>query len=144
MSENKKKPGVLFWIIGVIALIWNSMGIDGYLNQTYQTERFKTMYSEEQLEHIFNAPSWVTAAFAIAVFSSVIGCVLLLMKKKLANAFFLIGLLAVMVQTTYNVFMNPGKELYRSMEYSMLIMIPLFSIFLYWYSQKCIKDGILT
>ncbi|MFY9242618.1 MAG: hypothetical protein WAO74_06290 [Polaribacter sp.] len=143
MSEDQKKPGVLFWVIGVIAFIWNSMGIDGYLNQTYKTERFKSMYTEEQLEYIFNSPSWVTGVFAIAVFSSVIGCILLLLRKKLATTFFLIGLLAVIAQTGYNLFMNPGKELYGSMEYSMLIMIPLFAVFLYWYSKKCIKNGIL-
>lgn len=144
MSSDKTKPNTLFWIIGVIALIWNSMGIDGYINQVYQTERFKTMYTEEQLEIIFNLPSWVTAAFAIAVFSSVIASILFLMRKKLAKTFFLIGLIAVLVQTTYNVFMNPGKEMYGAMEYSMLIMIPLFALFLYWYTKKCADDGILN
>jgi hypothetical protein len=143
MTSNTNKPNTLFWIIGIIALIWNSMGIDGYINQVYQTERFKTMYTEEQLEIIFNLPSWVTAAFAIAVFSSVIASILFLMRKKLAKTFFLIGLIAVIVQTTYNVFMNPGKELYGAMEYSMLIMIPLFAVFLYWFTKKCADDGIL-
>lgn len=143
MTSNTNKPNTLFWIIGIIALIWNSMGIDGYINQVYQTERFKTMYTEEQLEIIFNIPSWVTAAFAVAVFSSVIACILFLMRKKLAKTFFLIGLIAVILQTIYNVFMNPGKEMYGVMEYSMLIMIPLFAVFLYWYTKKCADDGIL-
>ena len=144
MTTNTNKPAKSFWIIGIIALIWNAMGIDGYINQAYQTDRFKSMYTEEQLEIIFNLPSWVTAAFAIAVFSSVFACILLLMRKKIAKIFFLIGLLAVIVQTTYNIFMNPGKEMYGAMEYSMLIMIPIFSIFLYWYSKKCADDGILS
>jgi hypothetical protein len=143
MSESKK-PNVGFWIISSIALIWNLMGVDGYLNQTYKTDRFKTMYSEEQLEIIFNCPSWVTAAFAIAVFSSVLACILLLLRKKLAKMFFVIGLLAVLVQTVYNAFMNPGIEMYRSMEYSMLIMIPLFSIFLAWYSRFVDTKGWLS
>ncbi len=65
------------------------MGIDGYLNQAYQTERFKTMYSEEQLEHIFNAPSWVTAAFAIAVFSSVIRLYFIIDEKEISKCIFL-------------------------------------------------------
>jgi len=83
----------------LIAIIWNLMGVDGYLNQTYKTERFKSMYSEEQLEIIFNSPSWVTAAFAMAVFSSVLAVILLLLRKKVANLFLVIGLLAVLVQT---------------------------------------------
>jgi len=143
MSESKK-PNVGFWVISSIALIWNLMGVDGYLNQTYKTERFKSMYSEEQLEIIFNSPSWVTAAFAMAVFSSVLAVILLLLRKKAAKLFFVIGLLAVLVQTVYNVFMNPGIELYGSMEYSMLTIIPLFSIFLVWYSRFVDAKGWLS
>ena len=144
MKDDMNKPSTAFWVIGIIGLIWNSMGVDGYINQTYQTDRFKSMYTEEQLDIIFNLPTWVTAAFAIAVFSSVFACILFLMRKKLAKAFFLIGLIAVIAQTTYNAFINPGKELYGSMEYSMLIMIPLFSLFLFWYSKKCADDGLLS
>jgi uncharacterized membrane protein len=144
MTINTNKPSTIFWIIGVIAFIWNSIGINGYLNQAYQTERFKKVYTQEQLEIIYNLPSWVTAAFAIAVFSSVIASILFLLRKKLAKIFFLIGLIAVIVQTSYNVFLNPGRELYGSMEYSMLIIIPLFAVFLYWFTKKCADDGILN
>lgn len=143
MTTKSNKPSVAFWIIGIIGLIWNLMGVDGYINQSYKTERFKAMYTEEQLEIIFNLPPWVTAAFAIAVFSSVLACIFLLLRKKIAKNFFLIGLLAVIIQTTYNLFINPGKEMYGSMEYSMLITIPLFAVFLYWYAKKCADDGIL-
>ena len=144
MTTTSTKPSIAFWIISIIGLIWNSMGVDGYINQAFKTERFKSMYTEEQLDIIFNLPPWVTAAFAVAVFSSVLACILLLLRKKSAKIFFLIGLIAVIVQSTYNIFMNPGKEMYGSMEYSMLIMIPLFSVFLFWYSKKCADDGILS
>jgi hypothetical protein len=144
MSQNPNKPSKAFWIVAIIGLIWNLMGVDGYLNQAYQTERFKSMYSKEQLEIIFNIPSWVMVAFAIAVFSSVFACILLFFRKKLAKTFFLIGLITVIIQTTYNLFINPGKEWYGYLEYSMLIIIPLFSVFLFWFSKKCADDGILT
>jgi len=144
MTINTNKPNTLFWIIGAVAFIWNSMGIDSYLNQVYKSERFKTMYTQEQLDIIYNLPSWVTTAFAIAVFSSVIASLLFLMRKKLAKMFFLIGLIAIIVQTSYNAFMNPGKEFYGSTEYSMLIIIPLFAVFMYWFTKKYADDGILN
>ena len=144
MTKNPNKPSTAFWIIATIGFIWNAMGVDGYLNQAYQTERFKLMYTQEQLEFIYNTPSWVMAAFAVAVFSSVLGCILLFFRKKIAKTFFLIGLIAVLIQTTYNGFINPGKELYGVLEYSMLIIIPLFAVFLFWFSKNCAEDGILT
>jgi len=144
MTTDTNKPNSIFWVIGITGLIWNLMGLDGYINQSYQTERFKSMYSEEQLEIILNLPPWVTAAFAVAVFSSVSACIFLLLKKKIAKTFFIIGLLAALVQTTYNLFINPGRNMFESIEYAMLIMIPIISVFLFWYSKKCTDDGMLS
>lgn len=141
MTSTTRKPTLLFWIIGIIALIWNGMGVDAYLNQAYQTDRFKAMYSDEQLEMINNLPSWYTAIFAIAVFVSFLGCIFFLLRKKQAITLFFVGLIAVIIQTGYNLFLNPGKDLYGAMEYSMLVMIPLFALFIYWYAKKASIKG---
>lgn len=144
MTNAANKPTIGFWIIGIIALIWNSLGIHGYLQQAYNTEAFRIQYSAEQLEAIDNLPSWYAAVFAIAVFSSTIGCLLMLGKKKVSNLLFKIGLLAVITQTCYNVFIYEAKELYGSIEYSMLVMIPVISIFLVWYSKSATQKGWLS
>ena len=39
MTDNMNKPSKAFWVIGIIGLIWNSMGVDGYINQAYQTDQ---------------------------------------------------------------------------------------------------------
>ncbi|MDH5412635.1 MAG: hypothetical protein OEW87_00730, partial [Flavobacteriaceae bacterium] len=83
------KPPMWFWIIGVIALIYNGMGINAYLQQAYNTESFQAMYSAEQLELIAMTPAWATAAFAIAVFAGFLGCIGLLLRKKWAKSLFL-------------------------------------------------------
>ena len=76
------KPPVWFWIISILALIWNSMGVNQYLQQAYNTEAFKSMVSTEELEMIGQLPTWYTAVFAIAVFAGALGCILLLLRKK--------------------------------------------------------------
>ena len=144
MTNSENKPTIGFWIIGIIALIWNSLGIHGYLQQAYNTEAFRIQYSTEQLESIDNLPSWYAAVFATAVFSSAIGCLLMLGKKKVSNLLFKIGLLAVIIQTCYNLFIYEGKEFFGTIEYSMLVMIPVISIFLVWYSNTAIQKGWLS
>ena len=144
MTNSENKPSIGFWIIGIIALIWNSLGIHGYLQQAYNTEAFRIQYSAEQLAAIDNLPSWYTAVFATAVFSSTIGCLLMLGKKKISNLLFKIGLLAVIIQTCYNVFIYEGRNSYGSIEYSMLIMIPSISVFLVWYSKSATNKGWLS
>ena len=145
MSHSLNKPNIGFWVIGVIALLWNAMGVDAYIQQAYNTARHQEMYPDpKQLEIANNLPSWLTAVFAIAVFAGALGCISLLLRKKIANFLFRISLLAVVIQTVYNVFMNEGKEFYGTFEYSMLILIPIIAFFLMVYSKKSIEKGWLS
>ena len=101
-DSSNTKPPIWFWIVSVIALIWNAMGVMQYLAQAYMTEDFKSQYTAEQLEMISNVPAWATAAFAIAVFSGLLGSILLLLKKKFASKLFLLSLLGILVQLYHN------------------------------------------
>lgn len=98
------KPPVWFWIISILALIWNSMGVNQYLQQAYNTEAFKSMVSTEKLEMIGQLPTWYTAVFAIAVFAGALGCILLLLRKKLAYFVLLLSLISVLFQMGYITF----------------------------------------
>ena len=145
MSESTNKPNATFWVIGIIALLWNAMGVDAYIQQAYNTERHQAMYPDpKQLEIVNNLPSWLTAVFAIAVFAGLLGCILMLFKKKMANLFFKLSLFAVIIQTIYNLFINEGKEIYGAFEYSMLISIPIAAIFLMLYAKKSTEKGWLS
>jgi hypothetical protein len=142
MSDSMNKPTTAFWSIAVVAFIWNLMGVDAYLQQAYNTERFQAMYPDpKQLEIVNNLPSWLTAVFAIAVFSGVLGCIFILLRKKVANLLFKLSLFAVIIQTFYNLFINEGRGFYGVFEYSMLVMILAFGIFLVIYSKKSTKKG---
>ena len=81
------KPTIGFWMIAVIAFIWNLMGAYMYIIQKYKTEAFESQYTSMQLDMIYSMPAWATAAFAIAVFGGVLGSATLLMRKKIAGQF---------------------------------------------------------
>ena len=144
MTDSTNKPNALFWVVGIIALLWNAMGVNAYIQQAYNTEAHRAQYSAEQLQIMENLPTWYTAFFAIAVFAGAFGCIALLLRKKLANILFKLSLLAVLIQTVYNLFINEGKEFYGAFEYSMLISIPIVAIFLVMYSKKSIEKGWLS
>ena len=92
MSETKSKSPKGFWIIGIVALLWNLMGVASYLQQAYMTDEALAALPAEQQALYENVPAWVTGAFALAVFGGLLGCILLLMKKKLAALLFIISL----------------------------------------------------
>ena len=88
MTSYLRKPGSLFWVISGLALVWNLIGVINYLGQVLMTDEvLKSLPKEQQLMYQ-DVPSWVTAAFAIAVFSGTVGAIFLLLKKKVSSIFF--------------------------------------------------------
>ncbi|MFK5878758.1 MAG: hypothetical protein QM478_04590 [Flavobacteriaceae bacterium] len=144
MENSTNKPNLGFWIIGVVALIWNLLGVDGFIGQALMSDRFKSMYTDEQLDIISRLPSWYLIVFGIAVIASALACVMMLIKKKMAVQLFQLGLLAVIVQVTFNLFVNEGKSAYGPFEYLMLIAIPVISVLLLLYSKSALKKGWLS
>lgn len=135
------KPSTSFWVISALALLWNLMGVNAYIQQAFKTDSFKAMYNEEQLKMITEAPAWSTTAFAIAVFGGLIGSILLVRRKKIAKTIFIISLIGILVQMYYNFFVIDSIAVYGPGAMAMPIMIILFAVFLIWYSNYCIKKN---
>ena len=128
------KPPVWFWIVSALALVWNSMGVNQYLQQAYKTDSFKEMSTPEQLEMYSNFPSWYTAAFAIAVFGGALGCILLLLRKRLASTILLISFVAIIIQMSYVTFS-------LKMANVMTVMIIIVGALLVWLSKIATRKG---
>ena len=121
---NKTKPPTWFWVVSVLALIWNLMGVLNYLAQAFITE-IKAEYTVEQLTLIEGRPAWVTAAFAIAVWGGLLGCIALLIRKRWARPLLLISLLGIVAQTGYNLFATDALAVFGSL---MGLVIPLIVV----------------
>ena len=117
MTNNSGvKPPMWFWIVSAIALLWNIMGVMAYLGNAFLTEELKAELPPEQLELIENTPAWVTAAFAIAVWAGLLGCIALLIRKKWARPVLLISLIGIIAQMSYSFFMTNAAEVYGQMQ----------------------------
>lgn len=140
MTKNANKPTSAFWIISVVALLWNIMGVAAYLGQAYMTDEVLKLLPLTEQEYYNNLPAWVTAAFAIAVFAGVFGCVGLLMRKKWATILFVISLIAVIVQSAYNLIIQEFVEVSgEKMIWPILVFV--IALFLVWFSSNATKKG---
>ena len=131
-----RKPSNLFWVISSIALVWNLMGVFNYLDQAFMTDKVLETLPKEQQILYQDVPAWVTAAFAIAVFSGTLGSLLLLLKKKIATTFFIISFLGIVGQMSYGLLIDQNSESFGPMGIAMPIMIIAFGGYLIWYSRK--------
>ena len=144
MSNITNKPNIAFWIIGIIALIWNLMGVFAYITQVNMTPEVIAALPEAEQSLYNNVPTWVTGAFAIAVFGGALGCILLLLKKKLATPVLIISLIGIIAQMVYNFGMSKAAEVYGPGGMVMPAMVVLFGIFLVWYSKQVTVKGWLS
>jgi hypothetical protein len=143
--SNTNKPGIAFWVIGIIALLWNAMGVYNYLIQAFKAEAFTQSLTEAQLAFMESMPSWNTALFAIAVFSGFIGTVLLLMKKKTATPLFLISFITATIMQLYWLFGTDAIEVFsESMPYLMPIIVIVFCAFILWYAKNQKAKGVIS
>jgi hypothetical protein len=77
------KPNTFFWIIGILALLWNIIGVYLWLYEYFlMTQEMRAALPPEQVEIMANAPSWSMYVYAIAVISGLLASVLLLLRKK--------------------------------------------------------------
>ncbi|WP_299732885.1 hypothetical protein [uncultured Tateyamaria sp.] len=125
------KPHFSFWIIAVLGLVWNLMGC---LNFITQMNADAVAQMPEIYQLIITArPLWATLAFGFAVFGGALGCILLLLRRRMASVGFLVSLLAIVVtviQTVLVVGMAPSTIL------SVLVGVALF-----WYATIAARAG---
>lgn len=140
--NSPTKPKNLFWIVSVIALIWNVMGVLAYLGQIYMDDATLQSMTPEEQAYYMNVPPWVTASFAVAVFSGALGSVALLVQKKVAYVLFVISLLGVLVQNVYSFFLQEDILL-DGTRMIWPIMVIAISFFLVYFSKGAIKIKIL-
>lgn len=125
------KPHFSFWVVAVLGLVWNLMGCLNYIMQS-NPDTVAQMPEVYQLL-ISERPAWATTAFAIAVFGGAVGCILLLLRRRVAVPVFvlsLVGVFATAVFTFKLVGMVP------SMMLSFLVGAALL-----WYSTIARRSG---
>ena len=134
------KPATWFWIVSALALVWNLMGVMAYLVQVTMSPEAMAALPENQRLLYQSTPSWATGAFAIAVWGGTLGCILLLLRKKLASLLLIVSLLGVLVQLYHSFFISNSFAVFGPGGMIMPGMVVVFGIFLIWFSRKAASN----
>lgn len=139
--STTNKPPTWFWIVGGISMIWNLLGVMAYIMQVTMSPEALQALPENERSLIESVPVWATSAFAIAVWGSTVGCILLLMRKKLATPVLIVSFVGILVQMFYNVVISKSIEVYGPGGLAMPILVFTIGIFLIWFSRKSTANG---
>ncbi|MFH6603817.1 hypothetical protein ACEZ3G_10045 [Maribacter algicola] len=130
------KPPTWFWIVSVLALLWNLMGVGAYLADAFMSVEALGEMSQEMRELYEGRPAWATAAYAIAVWFGALGCIALLMRKKWAVPVFLISLIGIVGQQIYNFFLSNTFEVVGSGAMFLPIMVVVIGVALWLFARS--------
>ncbi|WP_431127890.1 hypothetical protein [Flagellimonas flava] len=143
MSDSNKPP-VWFWVVSVVALLWNLMGVAAYLGDAYTSIEQLEQMTQEQRALFEGRPAWVTAAFAIAVFGGTLGSIALLIRKKWAKPLLVLSLIAALAQFVYNTFMTNTIEVMGNQAIFFPILVLGIGLYLVFLAKKSIQKGWLS
>ncbi len=141
MTTTDNKPKIWFWIVSAVALVWNLMGVMAYITQVTMSPEALQALPENQRALYESVPSWATMAFAIAIWGGVIGCVLLLLRRKQATPVLILSLAGILVQMYHSFFISNSFEVFGPGGLVMPIMIVVMGIWLIWLSRKATANG---
>lgn len=141
MENQSMKLPIWYWVIAIIFLLWNLIGVGSFFAQSLMTDDMLQALPPAEQELYKSYPLWTFIAFAIAVFGGLIGSIGLIMRAKWAKTAFIVSLVALIPQMIYNIFFTNTAEVYGSSSLLMPVMIIVSGVFLVWYSGYCIRKG---
>ena len=135
------KPATSFWIIGVLALLWNLSGVMSFFMDGFMSEEALSKLTDEQRALHESYPTLLLIIYGTAVFSGAIACITLLMRKKIAVQLFIISFVAALIQMSYGFIATNSVDAYGTIALIMPIVVLVFGILLIVYSRNVARKG---
>lgn len=134
-----------FWIVSVIAVLWNAYGAyDYFMSKTQGDAYFHKMgMNDAQIGFMHGYPVWMVAVWAIGVWGGLLGAVLLLARSRYAFHVFVASLAAFLVSLVYTYALSDGSKVMGSMGMIMQLVVLAGCVFFVWYSRLMTKQGVL-
>lgn len=135
------RPPVLFWIVAILAVLWNLLGVFSFYYHFTATPEVIATWTEEQ-QRLFEAmPRWLFGPFAVATFGGLLGSLGLLLRKRWSVPVLLLSLLGIVVQFTANYLTTPMWQTTGLRGLSFPLCIAAVGLFLWWYARRAAARG---
>jgi hypothetical protein len=139
------KTPIQLWIVGLVSLLWNAGGAYDYVMSQMKNQAYLGMLTDAQRGFLENAPAWFDAAWAVGVWFSILGSLLLLARSRLARPAFGFSLLGLIVSSVYSFgFAKPTTlEITGSFALWFSTAIAVVLVLLWRYARAMTRRGML-
>lgn len=144
MTDIGKTPWHL-WVVGGVSLLWNAVGAFDYTMTKMKNADYLASFTPEQQAYFASFPIWANVGWALGVWGSVIGSVLLLARSRHAVAAFALSLVGLALSSLYQFGMHYGdlQRMFGSFPMVFTAIIWVIAIALLVYARKQVAAGIL-
>ena len=146
-AQGTKTPGRPWhlWVIGIIGGLWSAIGVISFVLTQLNVEAVMSRFPPQQREYFESFPLWAVAFWAIGVFGGVIGCLLLLLRNRLAFHVLLASVIGTIVFNLVGLFLLGGMEVMGETGALGLTVFPvIFAAFLAYYARAMRRKGVLS
>lgn len=137
------RPPLHFWIVAVIAVLWNAVGAFDFVATQIQLEAYMSAFSDQQLAFFYGVPAWAVATWGIATFSALFGSVAMLLRLRRAYELFIISFIAMLMTSFQNFVLSNGAEVMGTFGLIFSGVIVAIGIFLIIYNRAMLQRGVL-
>ena len=146
-AQQTKNPGRPWhlWVIGIVGGLWSLMGVVSFILTQMNVEAVMSRFPPQQRAYFESFPLWAVAFWGIGVFAGVIGCLLLLLRNRLAFHLLLASVIGTMVSTLGGLFLLGGMKVMAETNALGITIFPvIFAAVLAYYARAMNRRGVLS
>ncbi|MBW8783546.1 MAG: hypothetical protein JF593_02730 [Novosphingobium sp.] len=128
-----------FWVVAIASLLWNAYGVLDYsMTKLHNSAWLQAMKVDPAfLAKIDGAPAWATGGWAVGVWASLAGSLLLLLRSRHAALAFLVSLIGAVVSFSWMY----GARIMPTLVVPAVIVGAI--VLQWWYARRMDGAGVL-
>ena len=145
MTNTTSRAPWHLWLIGVIAVLFNSIGVFDFVMVMAQGAKYmaRAGMTPEQIAHYQQMPAWMMVVWAVGVWGAFLASILLLLRRKLAFPLFVLSLAAFLISLVYTYVLTDGGPIMGPQMAITSAVIAILLLLFSWYAHAMSKRGVL-
>ncbi|MDP1586238.1 MAG: hypothetical protein Q8M07_00720 [Prosthecobacter sp.] len=146
MHDSKGVAPWHLWVVGIIALLFNSIGAFDYVMSMTQGASYQASVgmTSAQIAHYQNLPMWMKVVWPTGVWTAEAASVLILLRRSLAFPIFVVSLTAFLISVLYTYVLSDGGAIMGPPMAITSAVITGLLMFFIWYTRAMTRRGVLT
>ena len=130
-----------FWLIGVLALLWNGFGCFDYFMTRSHNAAHLAQFPPEVIAWVDSAPLYASTGWGLGVWGALVGAILLLLRRALAVWAFVISLVGLALSSIWQHLLSTPPPTMPAGSGIMAGVIWVVAIGLLYYSWRAKRCG---